>query len=55
MLNLKHNLRDVSKRRLKWFRDILIYDEDNKQLKAAVFGRLQLEEEDGAKVVGIGP
>ena len=45
----------MSKRRLKWFRDILKYTEDNKQLRAAVFGRLQLEEDEGATVLVIGP
>ncbi len=54
-MGINHTTREISKRRVKWYKEILTNKEDNKQLRAAVFGRLEQEEENGIPSIGISP
>ena len=46
-MNINHTTREISKRRINWYKEILTNQEDNKQIRAAVFGRLEKEDEAG--------
>ena len=53
LMGINHTTREIPKRRIKWYKEILTNNEDNKQLRGAVFGRLDKEEEIGSINVGI--
>ena len=55
LMNINHTTREISKRRIKWFKEMLTNLEDNKQLRSAVFGRLDKEDEAGSINIGTGP
>ena len=54
-MGINHTTREISKRRVKWYKEILSNKEDNKQLRAAVFGRLEKEDEQGRPQIGLSP
>ena len=55
LMGVNHTTREICKRRINWYNEILTNEKDNKQLRATVFGRLNKEDEAGIFCVGIGP
>ena len=54
-MGINQTTREISRRRIKWYKEILTNKEDNKQLRAAVFGKLEQEDENGRPCIGISP